>query len=173
MHIQNFWYAEFLTPSVFIYHPSSSPCFPCLSRFPPSNHLLIFASLTIFSWSYDTVFPPPPLNLHQSPLPHLSGFLTVSPFWHTNTRAWAWWRGVQGQPQLEYFKREQSSTWPYHLFPPLILHFTLSGFLSQGPRWLLFPLSLMGIRDPSLLEVLISVAVLLSTDFESIHLQSW
>lgn len=48
---------------------------------------------------------------------------------------------MQGQPQLEYFKREQSPTWPYHLFSPLILHFPLSGFLSQGPRRLLFPLS--------------------------------
>lgn len=76
-------------------------------------------------------------------------------------------------PSLNISKGSDPQHDPIICPQPLILHFTLSGVLSQGPRWLLFPLSLMGIRDSSLPEVLIAAAAPLSTDFKSTQHQAW
>lgn len=162
MHIQNFWYAEFLTPSVFIYHPCSSPCFPCLSRFPPSSHFLIFASLTIFSWSYDTVFPPPLLTFTN----HL--FLTCQ----GNCVTLLSHQACRDSPSLNISKGSNPQHDPIICFLLWSSIFPCQAFLVRGLDGF-YSHSLMGIRDPSLLEVLISVAVLLSTDFESTHLHAW
>lgn len=70
-------------------------------------------------------------------------------------------------PSLNISKGSDPQHDPIICPQPLILHFTLSDVLSQGPPWLSFPLSLMGIRDTLLPEVV--VAVPLSAGFKSVH----
>lgn len=68
-------------------------------------------------------------------------------------------KDTRDSPILNILKGRDPSHDPIVCPPPLILHFSLSHFLSQGPWWLLFPLSLMGITA----EVLISAP--LNADF--------
>lgn len=114
----------------------------------------------------------PSLTFTLSFLPHLSGIVNLSPFWHTKSLSWVPRRG---------------GTAPAWIFQKaVILNMTLSSvlslwssilpcqtFLVRGLDGSYSPLSLMGIRDSSLPEVLIIVAVPLDTDFKSMHYQAW
>ncbi len=161
---------------------------PCLSLFPFS----VFLSLLSLSW-LSTVSPThtflnqilpcvtatshyllpalshllhPSLTLTLSLLPHLSGIVNLSPLL-THREPELGWEERRDSPSLNISKGSDPQHDPIICPQPLILHFTLSDVLSQGPRWLLFPLSLMGIRDSLQPEVLIAVAVPLNTDFKS------
>lgn len=133
---------------------------------PESNaHYVTPLSLTIFLQLYYISL----LNLHSitsSSLVRDREFVTLL----THQEPELVGEQRRDSPSLNISKGSDPQHDPIICPQPLILYFTLSGVLSQGPRWLLFPLSLMGIRDSSLPEVLIAVPP--STDFKSEHHQA-
>lgn len=135
-------------------HTSLSQTLPCVA----ASHYLLQALLYLLH---------PSLTFTLSLLPHLSGILNLSPFWHQEPELG--WEEKRDSPGLNISRGSDPQHDPIICPHPLILHFTLSDGLSQGSPWLLLPLSLMGIRESSLPEVLIEAAVPLSTDFESMR----
>lgn len=102
----------FLAPwAELLVHRVSNTLFPQPN--PPPCHSYISLSSPRF-----IISPPSLLNLHS-----ITSSSLVRDLEFDTWRAWAGWRGEEGQPQLEYFKRHWSPTWPYHLSsasdPPL------------------------------------------------------
>lgn len=128
----------------------------------PPLQCMLQLSLTVFLQPYYiSSIPPPP----SSSLVRHREFVTLLTYWESELDG----KERRDSPSLNISKGSDPQHDPIICPQPLILHFTLSDVLSQGPPWLSFPLSLMGIRDSLLVEVVITVAVSLSADFKSVH----
>lgn len=145
-----------------------SPILTFPNQIPPYS--VCYSNLSLSSSSH-IISPRSLLNLHSvtsSSLVRDREFVTL--LTHQDSELGG--KERRDSPSLNISKGSDPQHDPIICPQPLILHFTLSDVLSQGPQWLLLPLSLMGIRDSWLPEVLIAVAVPLSTDFKSTHYQA-